>query len=359
RGVSMYELYISPDILTEGEWNAIARSIVWAKDRFPILTNTEMIGGDPGKREPYGYAHFKGDRGIIAARNPYIEPNTLKVKLSPACGLNADADSLVVERVYPTRWIDPKLYSAGASIELPLDGYETAIYEIYPLQEADVPLLAGVIFDSVSANGSLYNMKIYHATKDARILNAEKVKSITYAGKQIDSVELLISAEPLAEPVSDYLVTSAVREGYSELDVPFNIEESSSHAALAVLFEPDGSSSGSELPVVTVLIDGKEAEAKLEAQKGLWAWYTVDVAAGRHLVKVRIEPAQGRGEWSGRASVWLICRQQQKGRKVSFELKTEAVERPMPPVPWPPGELRISVKLGETEVLIPSQRGAR
>ena len=359
RGVSMYELYISPDILTEGEWNAIARSIVWAKDRFPILTNTEMIGGDPGKREPYGYAHFKGDRGIIAARNPYIESNTLKVKLSPACGLNADADSLVVERVYPTRWIDPKLYSTGASIEIPLDGYETAIYEIYPLQEFDIPLLAGVIFDSMSANGSLYAMRVYRATKDARILNPEKIKSITYAGKQIDSDELSISAEPLAEPVSGYSVTSTARDGYSELDVQFNIEESTPQAALAVLFEPDGSSSGSELPGVTVLIDGKEAEAKLEAQKGLWSWYTVDVTAGRHLAKVRVEPTQGRGEWSGRASVWLICRQQQKGREISFELNTDVFERPMPPLPWLPGELRINVKLGETEVLIPSQRGAR
>jgi hypothetical protein len=34
RGVSMWELYISPDILTEGEWNAMSQSLLWAKDRF-------------------------------------------------------------------------------------------------------------------------------------------------------------------------------------------------------------------------------------------------------------------------------------------------------------------------------------
>jgi len=359
RGVSMYELYISPDILTEGEWNAIARSILWAKDRFPVLSNTEMIGGDPGKREPYGYAHFKGNRGIIAARNPHIEPNKLKVKLSPAQGLNADADSLVVERVYPTRWINPELYSAGASIEIPLDGYETAVYEIYPIQEANTPLLAGVIFDSVRANGSLYAMRIYRATEDARILNPEKIKSLTYAGKHIDIDELSISAEPLAEPVSDYSVKSAARDGYSELDVQFSLQESSPRATLAVLFEPDGSSSGKELPGVTMLMDGKEVKAKLEAQKGLWAWYTVDVAAGRHFAKIQVEPVQEREGWTGRASVWLICRQQQRGREISFELKTDALKRPMPLLPWLPGELRINVKLGEAEVLTPSQGGTK
>jgi len=54
RGVSMYELYISPDLLTEQEWNAEGSSIAWAKDRFSILSNTFMTGGDPTRREPYG-----------------------------------------------------------------------------------------------------------------------------------------------------------------------------------------------------------------------------------------------------------------------------------------------------------------
>ncbi|MEK6756408.1 MAG: alpha-galactosidase, partial [Bacteroidota bacterium] len=73
RGVSMYELYISPDILSEGEWSSISRSMAWARDRFPILMNTELVGGNPMKGEPYGYTHFKGKKGIIAARNPVID----------------------------------------------------------------------------------------------------------------------------------------------------------------------------------------------------------------------------------------------------------------------------------------------
>lgn len=350
RGISMYELYISPDILTEGEWKAIAKSILWAKDRFPVLSNTEMIGGDPKNRETYGYAHFKGNQGIVAARNPYIEPNKLKVNLSPSLGLNPDANSLVIERIYPTRWIDPKLYSAGTSIEIPLDGYETAIYEIYPLHEVEVPLLAGVIFDSVKANGSVYAMKIYNGTGDTRILNPEKVKSLTYAGKKIAAADLSISAEALSELVSDYSVKSTTREGHSEIDVKFTLQESSPEATLAFLLEPDGSSSGKDLPKVIVFLDGKEEKTKLEEQKGLWAWYTVDVTAGQHFSKIQVEPVEGKEGWTGRAFVWLICQQKQKGTEISFELKTKAFECPMPPLPWPAGELRINVKLGEIKV---------
>ena len=350
RGISMYELYISPDILTEGEWNAIAKSILWAKDRFPVLSNTEMIGGDPKKRETYGYAHFKGNQGIVAARNPYIEPNKLKVNLSPSLGLNPDANSLVIERIYPTRWIDPKLYSAGTSIEIPLDGYETAIYEIYPFHEIEVPLLAGVIFDSVKANGSVYAMKIYNGTGDTRILNPEKVKSLTYAGKKIGAAYLSISAEALSELVSYYSVKSTTREGHSEIDVKFTLQESSPEATLAVLLEPVRNSSGKDLPKVIVFLDGKEAKARLKEQKGLWAWYTVDVTAGQHFSKIQVEPVEGKVGWTGRAFIWLICQQKQKGTEISFELRTKALERPMPPFPRPAGELRINVKLGEIKV---------
>ncbi len=58
RGVTMYELYISPDLLDAGEWNALSKSLKWAEDRFPILNhNTFMIGGNPTKGETYGYTH--------------------------------------------------------------------------------------------------------------------------------------------------------------------------------------------------------------------------------------------------------------------------------------------------------------
>jgi len=36
----MWELYISPDILSDGEWDAMAQSMEWARDRF-ILGSPE------------------------------------------------------------------------------------------------------------------------------------------------------------------------------------------------------------------------------------------------------------------------------------------------------------------------------
>ena len=41
RGVAMWELYVSPDLLSEGEWAAIVEGGAWARDRFDTLKSTE------------------------------------------------------------------------------------------------------------------------------------------------------------------------------------------------------------------------------------------------------------------------------------------------------------------------------
>ncbi len=63
RGVMMWELYVSPELLSNSEWEAIASAIKWAKENKEVLTKTKMILGDPLKREPYGYTHFTEDKG--------------------------------------------------------------------------------------------------------------------------------------------------------------------------------------------------------------------------------------------------------------------------------------------------------
>jgi hypothetical protein len=354
RGVAMWELYISPDLLTEGEWNALAKSIRWAKDRFDILRFTEVIGGDPGERLAYGYAHFSGEKGIIAVRNPFIEPQTLKIGLSSSLGLSPAASSLVLERVYPTRWNAPELYSAGETVEIALEGYETAVYEVYPLEQAEAPLLADVIFDSVKTDGTTYTMKIYDAYKDARLLNPDKVKNITYAGKEIRVSDFLIPAETPSGLIRDHSVTSTAKKGQVEIKVTYVLEESSPKAILALLLEPGKDSSGKDLPEAAFILDGKKEQAHIEEQKGLWAWHKINVTSGQHTSTIKIEPSLQKEGWEGGASVWLICQHKQKGKEIRFELVMKAITPPLPPHPWPPGEFRKSLELGDIEISIPA-----
>jgi len=349
RGVSMWELYISPDLLTEGEWNAISNSIKWAKDRFSILSKpTEIIGENPGDGMAYGYTHFSGKHGILAARNPFIEPKSLIIELTPYYGVVPDAKSLVLERVYPTQWISPKLYSSGAKIEIQLDGYETAIYEIYPLKEASKPLLAGVTFDPVNIKGNKLNLKFYNAN-EARILNPEKVKTIEYCGKKVGLKNLSISIEHQSTPVEDYSVKRVNQKEGSEIDVRFTLRESSHQATLSILLSPSEGSKGKALPKVTIYLDRKEAKASIQIQKGLWEWYSINVSPGKHLSKIHIIPTQNK-EWKGKASVWLISKQEQIVKEISFTSKEKLIKRPLPPRVLPSGVIQRTIKLGEVEI---------
>jgi hypothetical protein len=368
RGVSMWELYVSPDLLTDGEWNALAKSVRWARDRFDVLRSTEMIGGDPGENLAYGYVHFAGKRGIIAARNPSIESQTLKVTLSPSLGLDPEASSLVLERVYPTRWISPKLYKAGLNLEIPLHGYETAVYEIYPLEEASEPLLAGVTFEVIKESESKYTVRFYDAGKEARLLNPEKVRTVKYGGKSIKPNKFLIPAKLFPETVSHGIVQLSSQENQPEIDIKFDLHKPAEEATLAVLLEPAGESTGEREPEITAFLDGEKVELKVEQQKDRWGWYTFKVRSGKHTSRIIIaqskkennedngaRPHFSQGEkktrWTGKVSVWLICSQWPEGMDISFDLAQKpGKKRPMPPRPWPSGEMRRTVKLGELEI---------
>lgn len=350
RGISMWELYVSPDLLTDGEWEAIAKSIRWAKDRFDILKNSEMIGGDPEEEKAYGYAHFSGKQGIIAARNPFIEPQKLNVELTPLHGLDPTADSLVIERVYPTRWISPRLYGTGETLEISLDGYETAIYEIYPLEDASYPLVSGVTFNERKINETQYVLELYNVSAHVQIHNPDKIKFIEHEGRKVSVDELFVATEKPIEPLGEHFIQIKNIKKRSEIDVNFDLHKSVNKATLSVLFRSTDNSLKNTKPEVTFLIDGKKAGLQVEKQEGVWAWYQIDIEPGNHHVKILAEVQNKNDKWVGSASVWLLCSQKMKGKSISFDLVEGVKERPMPPRPFPANELKRNIKLGEVSV---------
>jgi len=353
RGISMWELYISPDLLSDGQWNAVAASVRWAKDRFDVLSSTEMVGGDPGKGQPYGYAHFLGKRGILALRNPIIEPQSLRLELSPRIGLDADTKNLVLERVYPTRWISPELQKAGAVLEIPLQGFETAVYEIYPLEMVSEPLLAGVIFEAASEGKNSYALKLFESGEGAKLLNPERVQAIRYLGKTIKPQEFKLSATSNPRPIENISFKEQTSAGQCLIDSGFKLQETIPEATIALMLEPAKEFIGKKEPEVIILLNGKKVEAKVEKEKGNWAWYKLKVHPGEHSAQVQIVLAPDEQEWKGAASAWAICLEKPKAEEISFDLKQKITRsRPMPPSPFAPGVICKNIKLGETDIVI-------
>jgi len=342
RGVTMHELYISPDALSEGEWRVLADALRWARDRFPLLTRTEMVGGDPNRRETYGYVHFRGRSGIVAVRNPEVNPAALAVTLDPAHGLDADATGLVLERVYPTRWVSPRLWRAGESPELPLAGYEAAVYELRPLPEVAEPLLAGVVFEEEREAGGVRRIALLEPGTEASVLNPDALAGLHVAG--------LPASSPVAVPgraASPLVDSVAVKPRADGLAVSLELAPVASAARLAVLLRPETPAAGGTDPVARISVDGVAVEAERVAVAGRWAWLTVPVTPGRHRVVVGLS---GNAPWRGSAEAWLVADERVEPLVVEVSSAAGAPERPLPWSGRGRYELPRTVRLGAVAV---------
>ena len=354
RGVSMWEMYISPDLLTDREWDAMAQSMQWARDRFPVLATTTMVGGDPKARETYGYVHFRGNEGVIAARNPSIEPGSLDVTLAPSEGLDSAADSLVLERVYPSRWISPSLTRAGATVTLPLEGYETAVYEIYPVRSATAPLVAGVRFAAGATDGSRVSVSCYpDGEAGATVLNPGIVNAARQGTAEAALPKISFERRE-ARPVSSS-VRLGSRPGTSAFEFSLTVDASAHNAMLAVLMKPAPGTQPVSAPELSAHLDGNAVHLGTESQKGMWAWYTVHVDAGQHSLSLLVAPGGKDRGWRGHATAYLVCDQAIDAQDVAFTLKASPAPRPMPPLPAAPGEFRVNARLVEQDVTVGAQ----
>jgi len=347
RGVSMYELYIAPDILNQGEWKVLSESLIWPRANFDVFKRGEMVGGDPGKSEAYGHVHFSKDKGFLALRNPDINAKTLKVKLDPAHGLALNAKDLVLERVFPTRWIAPKLFEADDEIELPLQGYEPSVYQLRPLSEVKEPLLADVTFEARSELGRL---DILETGPNAQVLNPSALKSLMVNGKTFDPTQLRT-----LKPVTETLVQNVATEGQkAQATSTFTLSPSSRQATFGVLLRPAKAFQGKTDPALTLTVNGQVAKAdKVDAQ-GVWGWYTVSLQPGTHRVELAIAPGKdSKGvastEWAGSAQFWITGTQAVQGieTKLKGKAPVDATPRLLPPTGRGASELPRTVKLGE------------
>ncbi len=340
RGISMYELYISPDLLTDDEWKAIALSYLWAKDRFSILTHyCEMVGGDPGQGQAYGYVHFKGRRGIIALRNPSMEPAELEVRLSPEYGLDSRAENLVVEKVYPYHAIERRLYRCGESLKVKLNGFETAVYEIYPAEEAAYPLVAGAVFSLEKEGKKEVILKIFRADERPVLLNPEAVSWIKAGGKKLGPHKLPAVAGGKTE-----LTPARIEQEGGLIEITFSLKGKFHSALLAVLQEPEAGLSGKELP--SLRFQPSEG-LHLEKQKGSWAWYTLPVREGENHIRIKMKGGKG---WKGKLSFWVVVREKSEPEVLRIKMKKEVRIAPQLPLPFPEGVMERSRKLGEVRL---------
>ncbi len=287
-----------------------------------------------------------------AARLPR-KPRTLRLEFAPALGLNPGAAELVFERVYPSRWVSPALFKSGDSTGIPLQGFETAIYEVYPLADAREPLVAGTVFRSVAARDGSIAVDIYEAQEKARLLNPDAVREAGVDGKRVAPGALAV---PVMTPVP---VVSDVSLGPDQKSpggqrLKFKVAQPAAAATLAVLLTPEPEFRGQDLPDIEVTGNIAPGQETVEKEKGSWAWHKLTVGPGDHDTLVRFVRTP-RAAWRGRAAFWLITSETRTPTRIDFRMRQQArTVRSLPPLPFPPGVFSRTTELGAVSVKLGS-----
>ncbi|MDA8377154.1 MAG: family 20 glycosylhydrolase [Planctomycetia bacterium] len=90
-GTQLQELYITPHLLDNYDWNVLARAARWANANARILADTHWIGGNPAKGQIYGWASWHANQGILVLRNPAAKPATFTGSIGKLFQLPAGA----------------------------------------------------------------------------------------------------------------------------------------------------------------------------------------------------------------------------------------------------------------------------
>jgi len=133
-GANCQELYVSPELMTEAAWDALAEAAKWSRANADVLADTHWVGGDPAKSEVYGWAAWNPRKGILSLRNPSDQPQALTLDLAVAFELPEGApDRYALHDVWGGR---PDLrkdaVAAAEALQLELAPFELVTLEADP-----------------------------------------------------------------------------------------------------------------------------------------------------------------------------------------------------------------------------------
>ena len=248
-GNMMYELYISPEILSPEEMDVLGNVTKWAMaNAHPLLDNSTMVGGDPAQREPYGYVHSNAEKSIVTLRNPFVRPRTMKLKIDEENGFQKFERTQRVGSIYPYRRLLAAGVPWGGTITVNLQGYEQVVAEMFPEGKSD----------------------------------------------NLVDIPPAPSPQPIFSPATLDAANMKLR---AAVEVPAGAPKT----RLAVLLEPnqevrdikaDATDSGKPLALSTE-----------NGGRGIWHWFWADLTPGRHSIELTIHSTA-----PAHLSAWLLTR---------------------------------------------------
>ncbi|MBO9662395.1 enterotoxin [Dokdonella sp.] len=130
-GTGLQELYVSPDLLGEADWDVLADAAKWARERADVLRDSHWIGGDPARGEVYGWASWSPARAVVSLRNP--RETTQEFSLDLRAALELPAHSATTFRAQsPYEKDQARDVDATAPLRISLEPFQVLVWDLTP-----------------------------------------------------------------------------------------------------------------------------------------------------------------------------------------------------------------------------------
>ena len=132
-GTQLQEMYITPSLLSEQDWDTLAGAAKWSRSNAEVLRDTHWIGGDPGRLDVYGWAAWSPAKAIITLRNPDAQAQSVVIDLQHQLELpQGAARRFTVRDVWNSGGDVPQQLDADHVTTITLAPFEVLTLELTP-----------------------------------------------------------------------------------------------------------------------------------------------------------------------------------------------------------------------------------
>ncbi len=129
-GTCMQEIYLSPDLMDDAAWDDLAETSAWARQHAEVLVDSHMIGGNPEKLEPYGWASWVPGEAVVALRNPDDVPKSITLEAREIFELpKGVAASYSLKSAYKEQRVQSLDLEVGKPLTVELMPFEVLVFD--------------------------------------------------------------------------------------------------------------------------------------------------------------------------------------------------------------------------------------
>jgi hypothetical protein len=135
-GTDLQEMYITPSLLADADWDVLAEAAKWSRENAGVLRDTHWIGGDPGRLDVYGWAAWSPSKSFITLRNPDDKPQPAILDAGRQLQLpKGAARTFDVSDVWHTGGDTvPKTLDADRAVTITLQPFEVLTLQLTPVK---------------------------------------------------------------------------------------------------------------------------------------------------------------------------------------------------------------------------------